>query len=230
MPQCLSSVKLRGRSGEVIVSDGGSVDTTVADARSYGANVVTGRRGRGTQMNAGAAGARGKILLFLHADTVLPADGFAVIETTMADPDIGVAAFRARFVPESPSLRFYSACTRFESPVTTFGDQCLVVRSSLFRSLGGFPDWPLYEDVEFLRRARKQSAVIKMNSWVTTSSRKFLAGGTVRQQVRNGLALFRFFRGESPETLAWEYYGKEFGAGASKKSPTAGSRMTAKQE
>lgn len=206
LPQCIASIGVGQREAEVIVADGGSVDETVETARSLGVAVVTGSRGRGTQMNGGASVARGKILMFLHADTILPPDAFTVVDRTMADPHTDVAAFRARFVPETPLLRIYSALTRFDSPVTTFGDQCLVVRSSFFHSIGGFPDWPLFEDVEFLRRARREVSVKKMESWVSTSSRKFLVNGTARQQVRNGMAMFRFLRGESPHVLAAEYY------------------------
>jgi hypothetical protein len=92
---------------------------------------------------------------------------------------------------------------------TTFGDQGYLIRRSLFDAVGGFPDWPLFEDVELARRVRRQSGTLrrirKLGSEVTTSAVRFERGGVLRQQLRNAVAMLRFFAGASPQRLAAAY-------------------------
>jgi len=230
LPSCLAAVR-RGLPGcEILVVDGGSTDATIRIADEAGVTVLTGARGRGSQMNYGARQANGEILLFLHADTVVPQEVLECLRTAFADPDLVIAAFRAQFSPSSPVLRFYSFFTRFDSPLTTFGDQCLVLRSDFFRSLGGYREWPLFEDVDILRRARKTQRVRKLPLTVHTSSRRFIAGGPLVQQARNVWTISRFYFGTPAEELASAYYDSQEGRGETNSGWKAEKRVTQEEQ
>ncbi|MGB5737252.1 MAG: glycosyltransferase family 2 protein [Thiohalocapsa sp.] len=162
-------------------------------------------RGRGTQCNAGARAASGELLLFLHDDTELPPDALTCIGSVFEDPRVGAACFRLRFDHDHWLLGLYAACSRFESVLTTFGDQGLMFRRDLFDELGGFPDWPLFEDVELARRARRRSGIVKLPATVTTSAIRFERNGILRQQLLNAELLARFLLGARPEDLATRY-------------------------
>lgn len=174
-----------------------------------GCRLVRAPRGRGTQCNAGARASRADLLLFLHDDTQAPADAAAAIARAFDDPAVGMACFRLRFDRRHPLLALYAWCSRFDSVWTTFGDQGYLIRRSLFDAVGGFPDWPLFEDVELARRVRRQRGPLgrirKLGCAVTTSAVRFERGGVLRQQLRNAVAMLRFFAGASPRRLAAAY-------------------------
>jgi len=203
--RCLQSLFEASPGVEIIVSDGGSSDQTRQIAQEAGVIVLQAPRGRGNQCNAGAKQATGNIFLFLHADTTLPAGAFTFLQETFANEQIQVGAFRIQFSPGNWFLNTCARFSRFDTILTTFGDQCLVVRRSFFKSLGGFPDWPLFEDVHFLQKARQQTRVIKFPRTATSSARRFQEGGTVRQLLRNGWLLGQYLAGVSPEQLAERY-------------------------
>ncbi len=160
LPAALASV---GRSDEVetIVVDGGSVDETLSVAQSLGAKAIRGSKGRGTQMNRGAAEANGDILLFLHADTRLPPYWADHVRRELAYPGVSGGAFRFRTDGQAWSFRIIEClanlrATWFQMP---YGDQALFVRADLFRQMGGFPDLPVMEDFEFVRQVRSRGRV-----------------------------------------------------------------------
>lgn len=177
------------------------------------ARLLRARRGRGTQCNRGGYEASGAWLMFLHDDTQLPSDAPALLARAMADPALGMACFRLRFDRDHWLLRLYAFASRFESLLTTFGDQAMVIRRSVFHEIGGFPDWPLFEDVELARRLRRRSRIRKLPASVTTSARRYEANGLLRQQLANGWLLTRFLLGASPHRLA-EIYERQAGATA----------------
>jgi rSAM/selenodomain-associated transferase 2 len=161
-----------------VVVDGGSGDGTADLARAAGARVLTAPRGRGPQLNAGAAAARGDVLLFLHADVTLPADAPAWVARALADPRAVAGAFRIRTVAErvhplAPLLRL--ADVRARVARLPYGDQALFVRRSAFTRAGGFPDQPLFEDVELARRLRRLGTIVTVPATVRVSGRRFLA-------------------------------------------------------
>lgn len=163
---------------EVIVVDGGSRDRTVEIARAAGARVVTAARGRGTQMNAGAVVARGDVVLFLHADVSLPRDAADWVARALADPAVVAGAFRIRTVAETPHplaplLRL--ADVRARVTRLPYGDQAVFVRRAAFERAGGFPDQPLFEDVELGRRLRRLGRIVTVPATVRVSGRRFLA-------------------------------------------------------
>jgi rSAM/selenodomain-associated transferase 2 len=170
---------------EVIVVDGGSSDATRRIARRHaGVALVEAAKGRASQMNAGAARARGEWLLFLHADTLLPENGLARIAGLPA----GVAAggFRHRFSGRGFGLGFISLADNVRCSFSRiiFGDQAMFVRRALFARLGGFPDTARLEDVQFCEKLVKHTRPILLDCAVTTDSRKFDQQGIWRSLLR----------------------------------------------
>jgi rSAM/selenodomain-associated transferase 2 len=197
---------LRERGAEVIVVDGGSDDGTVQCAVPWADRVLSSPRGRARQMNAGAAAARAPLLLFLHADTQLPDGADAVLHAAMA----GGAAwgrFDVQIDGRAPMLRLVAALmnqrSRFSGIAT--GDQAMFVRRELFERVGGFPDQPLMEDIELSRRLRALAPPRCLRQRVRTSGRRWEAHGVWRTIWLMWRLRWRYWRGESPQTLAEAY-------------------------
>jgi rSAM/selenodomain-associated transferase 2 len=190
---------------EVLVVDGGSADGTLAAAEGAGARVVCSPAGRGLQMRRGAEEATGDWLFFLHADTRVPREACELGECFMAGTPDRVATFRLRFDSSRWFLRCCGWFTRFDTVWTRFGDQGILVSREHYERLGGMPAWPLFEDVEFLRRARRLAPVVSLPAAVVTSARRFEQRGYWRQQWLNTRLLIKFLRGESPIRLAALY-------------------------
>lgn len=201
----LAAVRAALPRAHIVVADGGSRDGTATLAVHAGARVVPCSRGRGVQCAAGAAHARSGLLLFLHADTLLPPNAADVLARAFARPEVQIGTFRLSFDDGSRFLRACAWFTRFDSVFTRFGDQGIAVRRSFYEQLGGFPAWPLFEDVELLRRARRRTRVWSLPARVTTSARRFRQHGVVRHQMQNAILLLRFLAGGKPERLALAY-------------------------
>jgi rSAM/selenodomain-associated transferase 2 len=196
---------------EVIVVDGGSGDGT-ADvvARHPDVRLLASERGRARQMNAGArAAAGGDVLLFLHADTWLPAGAAAAIEAALADADVVGGRFDVRFDSPRPVFRMVAAFMNVRSRASGIctGDQAIFVRRSVFEAVGGYPDIPLMEDVELSRRLKGRGRVHALRLRVTTSARKWEREGPLRTiGLMWALRLLHFF-GVAPARLHRWYYG-----------------------
>lgn len=187
---------------EVLVVDGGSTDETHAIAQSLGASVLTADRGRAVQMNHGAERASGDILFFLHADTLLPPNGLSVIRQALSEPNVTAGTFRLQFDRPTPLLRFYAWCTRWPWVRLCFGDRGQFVRRSTFEAVGGYPDWPMYEDLELAARLKKHGGFRFLDAAVTTSARRFQQHGPLRQQLRNVYLWTQYMAGTDPERVA----------------------------
>ncbi|MFP5260624.1 MAG: TIGR04283 family arsenosugar biosynthesis glycosyltransferase [Blastocatellia bacterium] len=201
---CVASVESQQGDFEIIVVDGGSTDGTVALA-SPRALVIEGRRGRGAQMNEGARRATGAALLFLHADSSLHPDALTRLRMSLADPRVAGGTFTLRFDSEKLPLRFYAAFTRLRFRYFHFGDQGIFVRREVFERLGGYKEMPIMEDVDFLSRMRKEGRVALIDLPVTTSARRFLNRGPVRQQLLNVFLVACYLLGVNPSTLSRLY-------------------------
>ena len=186
LERCQSSLyRLRSQGVELIVVDGGSSDGTVQVARQITDQLIISAPGRALQMNAGAAVARGDVLLFLHIDTALPAQAlrnpaFRVIETAM-------------------NLR-----SRLTSVAT--GDQAIFVRAALFREIGGFPALPLMEDVALCKLLRRHHKPLNLSARVISSSRRWEQGGITRTVLLMWRLRLAYFLGADPADLHRQYY------------------------
>jgi len=188
---------------EVIVADGGSRDGTGEIAARHGARVVRAPKGRGPQLNAGAAVARGESLLFLHADTTLPAGYAEVVQVTLRQPGVTLGAFRLRIDRPGVLMRGIEAAVRFRCAVLAmpYGDQALFLRSQTFASLGGFAEIPLMEDLDLVRRARSMGRIRVVRPAVVTSGRRWDVAGVVRMSLVNQLCVLGFDVGVPPRRL-----------------------------
>jgi rSAM/selenodomain-associated transferase 2 len=191
---------------EVIVVDGGSADGTVDIIQRYPqVRLAISKRGRGIQMNAGARLASGYVLLFLHADTYLPPAGLEMIGAAMADSRVVGGAFLMNFDSPNLLLRAMSRFTRINHILFTYGDQGLFVRANTFADIGGFKSLSIMEDVEIQRRLRSRGTFVKIRHPVTTSARRFIRVGILRQQFVNTILVLLFHLGVSPSVLE-RYY------------------------
>ena len=205
-PTLLALAPLRARGAEVIVADGGSTDGTAERARPFADRVLIAPRGRARQMNAGAALAAGDVLLFLHADTLLPADADRLVGRA-ADAGAAWGRFDVRIDGRAPMLGVVAAFMNVRSRWTgvATGDQAIFVRRALFERLGGFADQPLMEDVELTRRLRALGRPACLRARVTTSGRRWETRGVWRTIFLMWRLRWRYWRGESPQALAEAY-------------------------
>jgi rSAM/selenodomain-associated transferase 2 len=197
---------LRARGCELIVVDGGSRDGTPALAAPHADRVEAGPRGRARQMNAGAARARGAALLFLHADTRLP-DGADRLVARALDGGATWGRFDVSIDGRPAMLRVVAEMMNLRSRLTGIatGDQAMFVRRDAFERLGGFPDQPLMEDVELSRRLRAGSRPACLRERAVTSGRRWETRGVWRTIFLMWRLRWRYWRGESPASLARAY-------------------------
>ncbi len=202
---CIAAIRAIDPNVEIIVADGGSSDATVDLAMAAGALVCRTPRGRGPQCHAGATRAGGDILLFLHADTQLPAAAFVHLRRLFANPQVQVAKFRLWFDSRDWLLDLAAMCMWVDTSITSYGDQCIVLRRSFYHELGGFPNWPLFEDVRLFEKARRRSRVRVVPARVITSARRFRKHGPIRQLLHDFWLLGRYLAGDSPWQIAANY-------------------------
>jgi rSAM/selenodomain-associated transferase 2 len=193
---------LRARGHEVIVADGGSEDGTADLARPLCDRVIVAPRGRALQMNAGARVAEGDVLLFLHADTVLPPDASEVISQSTANSVWG--RFDVEIEGRHPMLKVVAWSMNLRSRLTGIatGDQAIFVRRDAF---AGFPGIPLMEDVAFSKAMKRRGAPACLRSRVRTSGRRWESRGVLRTVFLMWRLRLAYALGADPARLAEKY-------------------------
>jgi rSAM/selenodomain-associated transferase 2 len=199
--------ELRAAGSDIIVADGGSHDHTVEVARPLCDQVVSAPRGRGAQMNAGAAMTRGTVLLFLHADTCLPPAADRLVLGGLAHSKREWGRFDVRIVGRHPLLPTVAALMNWRSRLTGIatGDQAIFVKRSAFAAAGGFPDIPLMEDIVLSKQLRRMTAPLCLPACVTTSGRRWDERGLPRTILLMWRLRAALFLGADPKTLARVY-------------------------
>lgn len=197
----------RTKDVEIIVADGGSVDRTVEIATPRANHVVVAPRGRASQMNAGAQLSQSEILLFLHADTVLPSSAVASMESALALSTRVWGRFDVRIVPSSSILSAVAWAMNLRSRLSGIatGDQAIFVRRSAFLAVQGFPDIPLMEDIALSKALKRLSRPICLRQKVSTSARRWQSHGVVRTIFFMWRLRLEYFLGADPRKLAMRY-------------------------
>ncbi len=193
---------------EVVVADGGSSDGTAEIARSLGAAVVESKKGRAVQMNAGAAAASGEVLVFLHADTLLP-DGWTTLVREIAERQgIVGGAFKFKLDKTLPWSRIIERLANARSRILQmpYGDQAIFLKADLLRKMGGFPEIPIMEDFEFVRRLRAKGDISLAPVPATTSARRWKRLGVLTTTLINQIVILAYFAGVPPDSIARLYH------------------------
>lgn len=200
---------LRERGAEVIVVDGGSSDGTTEIALALADRLIEAPRGRARQLNAGAAAARGDVLLFLHADTVLPEHADRLIADGIDSGAWRWGRFDVRIDGRHMLLPVIAAAMNWRSQITGIatGDQAMFAARDAFEAAGGFPDIALMEDIELSRRLKRLGRPLCLAARVTTSGRRWESRGVLRTVLLMWRLRLAHFFGADPADLARRYAG-----------------------
>lgn len=198
--------RFRVRGAHLVVVDGGSDDASLQIARAHADIAFVAPRGRAAQMNAGAAACPADMLLFVHADTRLPADADTLVARALRGP-FGWGRFDVRIDSRRPALRLVERAMNLRSRVTAIatGDQSIFVRHDLFRAVGGFPDIPLMEDIALSRRLLSHGPPACLRRRVVTSARRWERDGVWRTILLMWRLRAAFYLGADPARLALRY-------------------------
>jgi len=211
LERLLPHLRDRCPGAEVIVVDGGSADRTALVLSAWPhARYLASDRGRARQMNAGARAARGDILLFVHADTLLPVGAASAIAGALANPRIVGGRFDVTFANPRPAFRVIATFMNWRSRLTGIatGDQAIFVRRPVFQALDGYPDIPLMEDVALCARLKRRGRMGCLQSRVVTSARKWEREGILRTVALMWALRLLYFFGVDPARLHRWYYGQ----------------------
>lgn len=191
----------------MIVVDGGSQDSTVEIAQSLGVKVLFAPAGRAAQMNVGAKAATGDILLFLHADTRLPARFDKLVRTALEQPGTIAGAFALQINASLWSLRLieWGVNWRSRQLQMPYGDQAIFLKAEVFHNIGSFPELPLMEDFELMRHLKRKGRIVIIPAPVLTSGRRWLQRGVWKTTLTNQIAIIAYLKGIPPEQIARWY-------------------------
>ena len=196
---------VRGRV-EVIVVDGGSLDETIEIVSGRGVKLLKSERGRGAQMHAGASAARGDVLWFVHADTQVSANCAEQIIEALRDPSVVAGNFDVRFDGERRAARFLTwLYPHLRKLGLCYGDSAIFVRREAYRKVGGFRAYPIFEDLDLVRRLRRAGRVAHLPATVITSSRRFEGRSFALTFARWSILQTLYWLGVHPRTLGRLY-------------------------
>ena len=206
LPNLLDDLRKVPLDVEIIVADGSSTDHTAAIAREAGAHVVDAPRGRGVQMNAGAAAAAAPMLLFLHADVRFPEAARAELVRAV-QTGVDAAVWRLAIAADGtwPRIMEFGARIRDRVGGLPYGDQGLLVRRALFDGVGGFEEIPIMEDVAIVRALGKRTRIGRLAAPICVSPRRWEREGPYRAWLRNAVLISAYSIGVSPHRLAQWY-------------------------
>ncbi|MBI5061898.1 MAG: TIGR04283 family arsenosugar biosynthesis glycosyltransferase, partial [Desulfatitalea sp.] len=196
--------ELQAKGIEIIVADGGSRDGTPALARRAGAAVVETPRGRAIQQNLGAGAAKGRVLLFLHADTRLPDDFGVQLFELLMDPEVALGAFRFATDWEHPAMRWIERAANWRASLLgmPYGDQALFMRREMFNKAGGYPTAAIAEDLFLVRRMARLGTIAITPGAAVTSARRWRERGIGRTTLINYIIAGGCLLGADPRRLA----------------------------
>ncbi|MBW4643239.1 MAG: TIGR04283 family arsenosugar biosynthesis glycosyltransferase [Goleter apudmare HA4340-LM2] len=197
---------------EVIVVDGGSKDDTVKIAQSLGATVISAPPGRAVQMNTGAIAANGEILVFLHADTRLPTGFDHLIRTTLQQPGTVAGAFNLQINASGLGMRLVEKGVNWRSHFwqMPYGDQAIFLTKEIFHKIGYFPELPIMEDFELIRRLKRIGKITIIDVPVVTSARRWLKKGIWQTTLINQIVIIAYLLGVSPQRIRSWYRREKF--------------------
>jgi len=203
----LTQLHLSGNE-ELIIVDGGSSDSTMSIAGGFTDHVFVTRTGRAAVMNFGAGKAAGDILLFLHADCILPDNAFTFIRDTLTDRDVAAGAFALSINHPGLGFRLIESVANIRSRMTSliYGDQGMFLRKEVFDHIGGFAEIPLMEDIEISKRLKHEGKIVFIKPPISASPRRWLKEGMLHTTLRDWTIafLYTFFK-VSPERLITHY-------------------------
>jgi rSAM/selenodomain-associated transferase 2/rSAM/selenodomain-associated transferase 1 len=203
---------VKSKEAEIIVVDGGSRDNTVELAKSFGVRVLSTLPSKAMQMNVGAADASGNVFLFLHADTRLPDKFDEKVLKAATQNSFSAGAFTLGIDSDLPGLRFIERAagwrTRFLK--MPYGDQAIFVSRVFFNAVGGFPEIPIMEDFELVRRLKRMGKIIILPESVQTSPRRWHNFGVFKTWLLNQIVIIGYYIGIPPSNLA-RWYRRERG-------------------
>ncbi|MCG6903459.1 MAG: TIGR04283 family arsenosugar biosynthesis glycosyltransferase [Rhodobacter sp.] len=208
LPETLASLGEGLQAGlirELIISDGGSQDETLAVANAAGAEIIEGPAGRGGQLARGVAASAGGWLLVVHADTHLAPGWAEAVLKHLRDGSADAAYFRLAFRSRGIAARLVAHWANLRSRLfgLPYGDQGLLIPRALYDQLGGYPDMPLMEDVAMARALRGRLRPLKATA--LTSAQRYKTRGWLRRGTRNLITLARYLAGTDPGKLARDY-------------------------
>ncbi|HHM05385.1 MAG TPA: glycosyltransferase [Gammaproteobacteria bacterium] len=201
---------LRRAGHEIIVVDGGSDDDTARQASPLSDNVISSLRGRARQMNTGADAAANDILLFLHADTLLPHNADKLIVRGMNQTGKAWGRFDVCLSGRHPMLRVVERSMNLRSRLSGIatGDQAMFVKRAMFEKVGGFPDIPLMEDIALSHQLKQHSRPLCLSTPLVTSSRRWEQHGIMKTIVLMWHLRLAYYFGADPQQLVKRYYNK----------------------
>ena len=202
----LQHLRERARGAEIIVADGGSCDGTVDLATGFCDQLVRSEPNRALQMNAGARAARGDVLWFVHVDAEVPQGCLDEIERIMDDPKVAGGYFRIR-LPHGLVYRLTDSFAHYAGILLRIrcGDHGIFCRRTIFVDIGGFPEVPLMEDVEFFRRLHRHGTIRYIDRRLRVNPRRYEAIGRLRLTLAYGLIASLYILGFPLPRLAAVY-------------------------